>query len=195
MYVWIGGWGTLLSPIVFFAGGASLFGSALFANANHSEATLKALGYLFSALLYVCYVAYLILGVGLWKMRNWARSDELEDFELARSDAELVPLFLVTHKGRPGRLRHLNGGYARPRSGEANAEPDTKGRKDSRDERRIQLHRVLDHQKPVFGEPEDNDERAANQSEDEHVTKHKEHLHLPAAGRCRQPQIIRVDAT
>jgi len=73
MYLWIGGGGTLIFPFMMLLGSASLLGSALFAGSIQSETASKALSYLLSAVLYAGYVAYLLLGIGLWRMRNRAR--------------------------------------------------------------------------------------------------------------------------
>ena len=73
MYLWIGGGGTLIFPFMLLLGSGSIFGSALFAGSIQSETASKALSYLLSASLFIGYVAYLLLGIGFWKMRNRAR--------------------------------------------------------------------------------------------------------------------------
>ena len=73
VYLWIGCGGTLFFPILALTGGVAPLWQRLLEDAVRSEALLKTLEILLSAIWFLAYVAYAVCGFGLWKLRNWAR--------------------------------------------------------------------------------------------------------------------------
>ena len=73
IYLWIGGLGTLFFPVIALSGGGTDLWRHRAEGAIQSEAALRITGALFSAVLFLCYVAYAVMGFGFWKLRNWAR--------------------------------------------------------------------------------------------------------------------------
>lgn len=101
-------------------------------------------------------------------------SDKVEDFELARSDAEGVELGLV--QGEGGLLGWRGGGdedFAEddlfPWFGELDAQPDAEGGEEDGDNGAIDFEGVLDDQELVLGPAEDGDEDAADEAEKQDV--------------------------
>jgi len=113
-----------------------------------------------------------------------AAGDQGENFELACSNAEGLLLGGIGSKGLEGggfrgdkHFPHHDrfadrfpNGIAAAR--DAEAEPDAEGREEDGDERAVELDRVLDDDKAVFGVLEDGDEEAADKTEDDDVAPH-----------------------
>jgi hypothetical protein len=75
-YLWIG-LGTIIFPILLYTGAVTDLWRHIAPDAIHSEVLLKFASYLFFFVLYACYVAYALIGFGLWKLRNWARKSAI----------------------------------------------------------------------------------------------------------------------
>ncbi len=74
IYLWIGCGGTLFFPIIALTVGTSEISRLIAGDAIHSESVLRITGILFSSLWFLTYVAYAVLGFGLWKLRSYART-------------------------------------------------------------------------------------------------------------------------
>ena len=73
LFLWIGGFGTLVFPLFVLAGLATKQGPSLLSSVIHSHALAVFISSLFALIWYSVYVAYLFIGIGLWRLRNWAR--------------------------------------------------------------------------------------------------------------------------
>jgi len=76
VFLWIGCLGTLIFPVLLFAGMTSmrtLMWKQPVSVVIHSEFWLNITSYLFITIWFLAYVAYAFIGYGLWKLRNWAR--------------------------------------------------------------------------------------------------------------------------
>ncbi len=73
IHLWIGCLGTLIFPFVAFSGETTLPFQRLGAAIIHSSFWLRTTSYLFVSIWFLAYVAYIFIGFGLWKLRNWAR--------------------------------------------------------------------------------------------------------------------------
>lgn len=71
-FLWIGCIGTVIFPIMVGFGGGLLFGRTIAANVIHSARALTIFATAFTVVFYLFYVAYAIIGFGLWKLRPWA---------------------------------------------------------------------------------------------------------------------------
>lgn len=76
-FLWIGFCGTIAFPLIAFTAtwhelGMSLFGARL-ATAGWFRAISGVLGWLW----FFAYIAYAVIGFGLWKLKNWARKSVL----------------------------------------------------------------------------------------------------------------------
>jgi hypothetical protein len=71
-FLWIGMCGTI--ALCFAFGATATMWQEIGRPFIHSEAVLKAGSHLFSFLWFLIYIAYAIIGFGLWKIRNWART-------------------------------------------------------------------------------------------------------------------------
>lgn len=76
-FLWIGCIGTLIFPIIALAGGGSELWRLIAGKAIHSDTVLRATSYVFGLIWFLLYVAYAIIGFGLWKLRDWARKSVL----------------------------------------------------------------------------------------------------------------------
>lgn len=76
-FLWIGCCGTLFLPLILLAGGMSSLWRFVLGSMIHSEAWLKAISYTLDAVWYLFYIAYAVIGYGLWKLKNWARKSLL----------------------------------------------------------------------------------------------------------------------
>ena len=97
-----------------------------------------------------------------------AGGDELENFELARGDGELLEAGGIGRKGFAGGWRGLDddlGLFACERD----AEPDAHCGEDDGDKPAIDFDGVLDDEEAVFGEFEQRDEDAASEAVEEDV--------------------------
>jgi hypothetical protein len=73
LFLWIGCGGTILFPIFVFDGQATSLFKQLAYGVFRSEFWLSASSYAFCFLLFALYLAYAAIGIGLWKLRDWAR--------------------------------------------------------------------------------------------------------------------------
>jgi hypothetical protein len=72
-FLWIGVIGTLIFPIMAALGGLSEFWKFLAKGIISSPFWLRITGYVLNSIWFFLCVAYLFIGVGLFKLRNWAR--------------------------------------------------------------------------------------------------------------------------
>jgi hypothetical protein len=100
-------------------------------------------------------------------------SDEAEDFELTRRNAEGVKLGLVEGEGgwRIGGDEDFAKDDFFAGFGELDAEPDAEGDEDDGDNSAIDLEGVLDDEELVLRPAKDGDEYAANEAENKDVAK------------------------
>ncbi len=77
VYLWIGGFGTVFFPIIFLfwvlTGALPMLSRQIAGGMIHSEILLKITSYTLLSVWYLLYLAYLAIGIGLWKLKNWAR--------------------------------------------------------------------------------------------------------------------------
>jgi Cytochrome oxidase complex assembly protein 1 len=73
IFLWIGGFGTLLFPIIAFAGDMTWVWRTVLGSILQTEAGIRAASHVINTALFLAYVAYLVIGIGLWKLKNWAR--------------------------------------------------------------------------------------------------------------------------
>ena len=73
IFLWIGVMGTLIFPIMAAFGGLSELWKFLAKGMISSPFWLRITGYVLNSIWFLLYVAYFIIGVGLFKLRNWAR--------------------------------------------------------------------------------------------------------------------------
>lgn len=73
VFLWIGCGGVLFFPIIAGAGAFTPLWDSLAGSAIHSRIWLKTTLILLCIVWYLSYVAYAIIGFGLWKLRDWAR--------------------------------------------------------------------------------------------------------------------------
>lgn len=72
-FLWIGIGGATFVPIIILTGGMNPLWSPAVGSIIHSSAHLKLFYRALDLLLYLAYIAYAIIGFGLWKLKNWAR--------------------------------------------------------------------------------------------------------------------------
>lgn len=72
VFLWIGCLGTIFFPILAIFGGIKTLWPLIAGGAIHSEFWLGITSYLFAAIWYLFYVAYAVIGFGLWKLKSWA---------------------------------------------------------------------------------------------------------------------------
>ena len=72
-YLWIGCFWILFFPLIALTGGTLDVWKDLAGSTIHSTSALKFTGIVFSLIWFLAYVAYAILGFGLWKLRNFGR--------------------------------------------------------------------------------------------------------------------------
>jgi hypothetical protein len=72
LVLWVGCVGTVFSPMDRFAGLVEL-GRRMAANVAHSDSRLEVTSDILAAIIYGLYLAYIVIGYGLWKLHNWAR--------------------------------------------------------------------------------------------------------------------------
>jgi hypothetical protein len=77
MFVWIGGFGTLVFPLFMLLGNFGFIWRGLFGAVIHSDTGIAILGDVLTGLWFLAYVAYLVIGIGLWKLKNRARKGVL----------------------------------------------------------------------------------------------------------------------
>ena len=95
VFLWIGGFGTIFFPLIAFWGGTGMLWQQIAGGVIHSKDVLKITSYLFSSIWFLLYVAYLFIGIGLWRLRNWARRAQLALFKFCVIFCVLVLPFLV----------------------------------------------------------------------------------------------------
>lgn len=75
-FMWIGCLGTLFLPIIALVGGTSMW-RLVFGSAVHSHVAFNLIAYSLDWIWFAVYVAYAVIGFGLWKLTNWARKSVL----------------------------------------------------------------------------------------------------------------------
>jgi hypothetical protein len=73
IYLWIGCFGTLVFPFIALSGGGTQLWRHWAQGTIRSETTLGVTGYIFTFILFFCYVTYALIGFGFSKLKNWAR--------------------------------------------------------------------------------------------------------------------------
>jgi hypothetical protein len=73
MFLWIGCFGTLVFPIFELSGSTSVFWSHILGLKIQSATWIKAISYALDGLWFSLYIVYVVIGFGLWKLKNWAR--------------------------------------------------------------------------------------------------------------------------
>ncbi len=81
-FIYIGCIGSIALPIIVLAGDATTSGRLIFGGMIHSAFWLRITFYLFVSIWFLFYVAYAVIGFGLWKLKNWARKSVLVLFEI-----------------------------------------------------------------------------------------------------------------
>lgn len=76
-FLWIGCFGTLFFPLIGLTGGTFTLWKLAFGAMIHSELWLKIIAHSLDCILFGLYVAYAVIGFGLWKLKNWARKSAL----------------------------------------------------------------------------------------------------------------------
>jgi len=96
-FLYIGGLGTIFLPIIgFFAGSKMLpLWRIIAGGVIHSEALLRISGYLILSIWYLLYVAYAVIGFGLWKLHRWAHRAILTLTEFGTAVSLLALPFFV----------------------------------------------------------------------------------------------------
>jgi hypothetical protein len=94
-FLWIGCGGTLFFPIITLSGGTMMLWRQIAGGAIHSETTLRITSYFFVTIWFLLYVAYAVIGFGLWKLRNRARKAILALMEFFAVVSVLVLPFFV----------------------------------------------------------------------------------------------------
>jgi hypothetical protein len=95
MFLWIGCLGTIFFPIILLSGGTTTLWGLIAPEAIHSQLLLQITSYLFFSVWFLFYVAYAVIGFGLWKLRNWARRSVLALTVVGGSAGILSEPFLV----------------------------------------------------------------------------------------------------
>jgi hypothetical protein len=72
-FLWIGCGGSLILPIISLTGGTFAMWKLAIGSLIHSEAWLRVIAHSLDCVLFLWYVAYAVIGFGLWKLKNWAR--------------------------------------------------------------------------------------------------------------------------
>jgi hypothetical protein len=76
-FLWIGCFGTFFLPVIGMTGGMSSLWRLALGPVIHSETWLRTLSYVLDCVWFLFYVAYAIIGFGLWQLKNWARKSVL----------------------------------------------------------------------------------------------------------------------
>ena len=74
VYLWIGCFGTVFFPFIVAFGAFTKPWDHFAGGVIHSELWLRITFYTLLSVLYLFYVAYAVIGFGLWKLRSWART-------------------------------------------------------------------------------------------------------------------------
>lgn len=72
-FLWIGIGGAIVFPIIILTGGMDPMWHPELESIIHSSTQLKVLSRALDIALYAVYIAYAVIGFGLWKLKNWAR--------------------------------------------------------------------------------------------------------------------------
>ena len=94
-FLWIGCGGSLFFPILALTGSLSDVWSLALGSVIHSQPWLQAISYVLNCIWFLFYVAYAIIGFGLWKLKNWARKSVLGIFFFVIVAAIVVALIFV----------------------------------------------------------------------------------------------------
>lgn len=94
-FVLIGCAGTIAFPFFAFSDDMMMLGKIFLGPIFHSEVRIHIVTYLICYAWYLVYVAYAVLGFGLWTLRNWARKSVLSILAVAVGIGVLaLPLFV-----------------------------------------------------------------------------------------------------
>ncbi|HEV2215341.1 MAG TPA: cytochrome c oxidase assembly factor Coa1 family protein [Terracidiphilus sp.] len=99
MFLWIGCLGTLLFPIFGLTGASSSLWTLVFSSGIRAEAWFRPLTYLLNTVWFLFYVAYAVIGFGLWKLKNWARKAVLGLMALLVLGGLVVAVFFAKSAG------------------------------------------------------------------------------------------------
>ena len=94
-FLWIGCCGTLFFPIIGLTGALSAMWPLALGSTIHSQPWLKAISYALGFVWFLIYVAYAVIGFGLWKLKNWARKSVLGISIVGAIAALIVSLIFV----------------------------------------------------------------------------------------------------
>jgi hypothetical protein len=94
-FLWIGCCGTLFFPIIGLTGGLSAMWPLALGSTIHSQPWLKAISYALDCVWFLVYIAYAVIGFGLWKLKNWARKSVIGITILGAIAALIVALVFV----------------------------------------------------------------------------------------------------
>lgn len=94
-FLWIGCCGTLFFPIIALTDTLSAMWRLALGSTIDSQPWLKAISYLLDCVWFLLYVAYAVIGFGLWKLKNWARKSVLSISIVGAIAALIVSLIFV----------------------------------------------------------------------------------------------------
>jgi hypothetical protein len=94
-FLWIGCCGTLVFPVIGLTGTLSAMWPLALGTTIHSQPWLKAISYVLDCVWFLLYVAYAVIGFGLWKLKNWARKSVLGISIVGAIGALIVSLIFV----------------------------------------------------------------------------------------------------
>ena len=94
-FLWIGCCGTLFFPIIGSTGSLSAIWPLALGSTIHSQPWFKAISYALDCVWFLLYVAYAVIGFGLWKLKNWARKSMIGITIFGAIAAFVVSLVLV----------------------------------------------------------------------------------------------------
>ena len=76
-FLWIGLCGAIVFPLIAFTAPWHEFGISLFGARLASAGWFRAISTILGSLWFLAYIAYAVIGFGLWKLKNWARKSVL----------------------------------------------------------------------------------------------------------------------
>ncbi len=94
-FLWIGIGGALFFPLLILAGAGQDLWRHMLEPVIHSGSASKIVSRAIDITLYVIYVAYAVIGFGLWKLKNWARKSVLGVAVICLLGAVVVAFALV----------------------------------------------------------------------------------------------------
>jgi hypothetical protein len=76
-FLWIGCFGALAFPFIALSGGTTLLWDHILGASISSAFWVRVVSSVLSGLWFLAYLAYAVIGFGLWKLKNWARRSVL----------------------------------------------------------------------------------------------------------------------